>query len=76
MVNLAEVLSRVAERGGDPAEAAAGPRKAEGSKPITLNRYGHLMPGSEVEARAMLNTYLDKRGTRGRTISASTGREA
>jgi integrase len=26
---------------------------------ITLDRYGHLMPGSEVEARAMLDTYLD-----------------
>jgi integrase len=27
---------------------------------ITLDRYGHLMPGSEVEARAMLDTYLDR----------------
>jgi integrase len=26
---------------------------------ITLDRYGHLMPGSEVEARAMLDDYLD-----------------
>lgn len=26
---------------------------------ITLDRYGHLMPGSEVEARAMLDAYLD-----------------
>jgi integrase len=26
---------------------------------ITLDRYGHLMPGSEVEARAILNAYLD-----------------
>jgi integrase len=25
---------------------------------ITLDRYGHLMPGSEVEARMLLNTYL------------------
>lgn len=25
---------------------------------ITLDRYGHLMPGSEVEARAMLDNYL------------------
>ncbi len=32
VVNLAEVLSKVAERGGDPAEAAARLRKAEGSK--------------------------------------------
>jgi integrase len=27
---------------------------------ITLDRYGHLMPGSEVEARAMLDDYLDE----------------
>lgn len=27
---------------------------------ITLDRYGHLMPGSEVEARAMLDAYLDQ----------------
>lgn len=25
---------------------------------ITLDRYGHLLPGSEVEARAMLNSFL------------------
>jgi integrase len=30
---------------------------------ITLDRYGHLMPGSEVEARAMLDAYLDKSET-------------
>jgi len=30
---------------------------------ITLDRYGHLMPGSsEVEARAMLNAYLRESG--------------
>jgi hypothetical protein len=27
---------------------------------ITLDRYGHLMPGSEVEARALLDAYLDE----------------
>jgi hypothetical protein len=26
---------------------------------ITLDRYGHLMPGSEVEARAMPDDYLN-----------------
>lgn len=30
---------------------------------ITLDRYGHLMPGSEVEARAMLDAYLDRPDT-------------
>jgi integrase len=29
---------------------------------ITFDRYGHLMPGSEVEARAMLDAYLAKPG--------------
>jgi integrase len=27
---------------------------------ITFDRYGHLMPGSEAEARDRLNTYLDE----------------
>jgi integrase len=27
---------------------------------ITLDRYGHLMPGSEVEARRLLDAYLDR----------------
>jgi integrase len=27
---------------------------------ITLDRYGHLLPGSEVEARALLDAYLDR----------------
>ena len=26
---------------------------------ITLDRYGHLMPGSEAEAAGLLDTYLD-----------------
>ena len=30
---------------------------------ITLDRYGHLMPGSEVEARALLDAYLDGPGS-------------
>jgi len=31
-----------------------------GHATITLDRYGHLMPGSEVEARSMLDAYLDE----------------
>ncbi len=27
---------------------------------ITFDRYGHLMPGSEAEARDQLNAYLDR----------------
>ena len=27
---------------------------------INFDRYGHLMPGSEVEARDRLNAYLDR----------------
>ena len=30
---------------------------------ITLDHYGHLMPGSQVEARAMLDAYLDESET-------------
>jgi hypothetical protein len=29
---------------------------------ITLDRYGHLMPGNEAEARARLDAYLTKEG--------------
>jgi hypothetical protein len=28
---------------------------------ITLDRYGHLMPGSEGEAARLLDTYLDSK---------------
>ncbi len=27
---------------------------------ITFDRYGHLMPGSEAEARALLDAYLER----------------
>ena len=30
---------------------------------ITLDRYGHLMPGSEAEAAKVLDAYLAGRGT-------------
>ncbi|MFL5893093.1 MAG: tyrosine-type recombinase/integrase, partial [Solirubrobacterales bacterium] len=29
---------------------------------ITLDRYGHLMPGNEAEARTMLDAYLTREG--------------
>src|SRR5215207_8685461 len=29
---------------------------------ITLDRYGHLMPGNEAEARALLDAYLAREG--------------
>ncbi|MEK6328670.1 MAG: tyrosine-type recombinase/integrase [Actinomycetota bacterium] len=29
---------------------------------ITLDRYGHLMPGNEAEARTLLDAYLDREG--------------
>jgi hypothetical protein len=35
---------------------------------ITFDRYGHLMPGSEDGARALLNDYLDERT---QTLSAT-----
>ena len=30
---------------------------------VTLDRYGHLMPGAEAEAAAMLEAYLGRRTT-------------
>ncbi len=33
---------------------------------ITLDRYGHLMPGNEDEAATLLDTYLERADTRGR----------
>ena len=33
---------------------------------ITFDRYGHLMPGSEDEAAALLDAYLERSNTRGR----------
>jgi hypothetical protein len=29
---------------------------------ITLDRYGHLMPGNEAEFAGLLNTYLEQTG--------------
>ena len=37
---------------------------------ITLDRYGHLMPGSEAEAAALLDTYLSAQHERARTAVA------
>ncbi len=37
---------------------------------ITLDRYGHLMPGSEAEAAGMLGAYLEREGA-GRSSPAS-----
>ena len=31
---------------------------------ITLDRYGHLMPGSEAEAAGLLDAYLNAQGER------------
>jgi integrase len=33
---------------------------------ITLDRYGHLMPGNEDEAASMLDAYLDRANTKAR----------
>jgi hypothetical protein len=30
--------------------------------PITLDRYGHPMPGNEAEARTLLDAYLQREG--------------
>jgi integrase len=36
---------------------------------ITLDRYGHLMPGNEEEAAALLDTYLRRASTQARLAS-------
>jgi hypothetical protein len=33
---------------------------------ITYDRYGHLMPGNEDEAAALLDAYLERANTRAR----------
>lgn len=44
---------------------------------ITLDRYGHLMPGNEAEAAALLDAYLDEDGaTRRRDASDPMTRPA
>jgi integrase len=38
---------------------------------ITLDRYGHLMPGNEDEAAALLDAYLERAETRARLAAVS-----
>lgn len=38
---------------------------------ITLDRYGHLMPGSEEEAAGMLDAYLERANTRARKAAVA-----
>jgi len=40
---------------------------------ITYHRYGHLMPGNEDEAAALLDAYLERANTRAR-LAAVTDR--
>jgi len=40
---------------------------------ITYDRYGHLMPGNEDEAAALLDAYLERANTRAR-LAAVTDR--
>jgi integrase len=39
---------------------------------ITLDRYGHLMPGSEEEAAVLLDDYLDRANTRARKAAIAS----
>ena len=38
---------------------------------ITLDRYGHLMPGNEDEAASLLDAYLERADTAARTAAVS-----
>jgi len=40
---------------------------------ITLDRYGHLMPGNEDEAAGLLDTYLERANTAARLAQLETG---
>jgi integrase len=39
---------------------------------ITFDRYGHLMPGNEDEAAALLDAYLARADTQGRLVQMTT----
>jgi hypothetical protein len=40
---------------------------------ITLDRYGHLMPGSEDEAAGLLDAYLERANTQARLAAVAGG---
>jgi integrase len=40
---------------------------------ITLDRYGHLLPGSDDEARRLVSAYLERADTAGRLRQLSDG---
>lgn len=42
---------------------------------ITLDRYGHLMPGSEAEAAGLLDTYLTAQRERAEDQARAVGGE-
>jgi integrase len=42
---------------------------------ITLDRYGHLMPGSEDEAAGLLDAYLQRANTQARLAAVGGGTE-
>jgi integrase len=39
---------------------------------ITLDRYGHLMPGNEDEAAALLDAYMERANTRVRLAAVGS----
>ncbi len=52
------------EQGGGPRSRGAG--GVGGVISITLDRYGHLMPGNEDEAAGLLDTCLERANTKAR----------
>ena len=42
---------------------------------ITIDRYGHLMPGSEGEAAALVDAYLERANTQARLAQLQTGQQ-
>jgi hypothetical protein len=41
---------------------------SEAAISITLDRYGHLMPGNEAEAAGLLDAYLERADTSARLV--------
>ena len=58
---------------GHPTRSGGGQKRNAGHAniSITLDRYGHLMPGSEEEAAGLLDSYLNVQ--RGRVEEAARG---
>jgi hypothetical protein len=61
-----------AERVRGVSTVPANGRTTSTAQPIALDRYGHLMPGSEDEAAGLLDAYLERAGRTARVPQVAT----